>query len=446
MNIFLIYEIISYILKGPYLQYYGNNGIIVLWESSDETSGLVQYGLSYSLGFEASHLELLKFHSILLYPLLNDTIYYYRIISGTDTSEIKYFRSPTYSERFRFFVFGDTRTDSSMHQSVINRMLQELPSPYFILNTGDLTTTGSEVDYQTYFNIERDLLSKTILFPVLGNHDIGNISNWFKYFSLPDNERWYSFHFGNSSFHIIDNYSYFLPESEQYQWLLSEFLSDSANPEIKNIFVLCHEPPFSTNLGHGSNLLIRENLVPLFERFKVKIVFSGHNHCYERSFVNNVQYIISGGGGAPIYNNWDTICYWTMYREAKYHFVVIDVNYDTIISRGIKITGEVFDSFIMIPTAGINEDLTEKIILDIPQTFFPKIHRIHLFMPFDEEVKINIIDITGRKVSKVVDKRLKKGDYFFESENRLKSGVYFIILEAEDFYLIKKFVIIELKK
>ena len=31
------------------------------------------------------------------------------------------------------------------------------------------------------------------------------------------------------------------------------------------------------------------------------MVFSGHDHDYERSLINDVTYIVSGGGGAPLY-------------------------------------------------------------------------------------------------------------------------------------------------
>jgi len=46
---------------------------------------------------------------------------------------------------------------------------------------------------------------------------------------------------------------------------------------------------------------VREALTPLFERYGVDIVFNGHHHNYQRSLVHGVTYIVTGGGGAPIY-------------------------------------------------------------------------------------------------------------------------------------------------
>ena len=40
---------------------------------------------------------------------------------------------------------------------------------------------------------------------------------------------------------------------------------------------------------------------PLYEKYGVDAVFSGHDHCYSRGEKNGVQYFVSGGGGAPLY-------------------------------------------------------------------------------------------------------------------------------------------------
>ena len=34
----------------------------------------------------------------------------------------------------------------------------------------------------------------------------------------------------------------------------------------------------------------------------VDIVVSGHNHCYEHYIVDGIQYVVTGGGGAPLYS------------------------------------------------------------------------------------------------------------------------------------------------
>jgi hypothetical protein len=41
--------------------------------------------------------------------------------------------------------------------------------------------------------------------------------------------------------------------------------------------------------------------VSLFEQYRVRAVFGGHDHAYERLERRGVRYFVSGGGGAPVY-------------------------------------------------------------------------------------------------------------------------------------------------
>ena len=61
-----------------------------------------------------------------------------------------------------------------------------------------------------------------------------------------------------------------------------------------------HHPPFSISL-HGGSRDLRERWAPLFEKYQVTAVFSGHDHVYERAEHEGIRYFVSGGGGAPLY-------------------------------------------------------------------------------------------------------------------------------------------------
>jgi hypothetical protein len=188
---------------------------------------------------------------------------------------------------------------------------------------------------------------------VLGNHDIRTLPNWFDLFYLPGNERWYHFRYGNAAFYFLDNYSNFAPGSEQYRWLLDQLIADSANPDVRHIFVTFHEPPFTTSARHSNNQLVREYLCPLFERFRVRAVFNGHVHAYEHSLVNGIHYITSGGGGAPLHTEWDSIQPYTVYREANYQFVIVDVAGDLVIGTAVRVDGSTMETFTLI--TGVRE-------------------------------------------------------------------------------------------
>jgi 3',5'-cyclic AMP phosphodiesterase CpdA len=66
------------------------------------------------------------------------------------------------------------------------------------------------------------------------------------------------------------------------------------------VFVVMHHPPFSISL-HGGSRELRERWTPLFEKYQVTAVFSGHDHVYERAEHDGIRYFVSGGGGAPLY-------------------------------------------------------------------------------------------------------------------------------------------------
>ncbi|MEO0095341.1 MAG: metallophosphoesterase [candidate division WOR-3 bacterium] len=424
----------------PYLQNLTDSTIVIRWTTLDSLPGRVEYGFDNNYGQAVEHNDSSIQHELLLTPLMSDTLYHYRAISGADTTQDYTFHTPVLpSKPFRFVVIGDTRTDCSAHQALINRILTIQPPPSFIIQTGDLTESGTDSQYQVYFNIERELLAYSTQFPCIGNHDFNNMSNWFKFFALPNNERWYTFYYGNSVFHCLDNYSPYDTLAPQYEWFLNELLADSANPNIKHIFVFFHDPPYTTNQSHPSNLSIREYLCPLFERFDVRITFQGHIHAYEHSLVNGVHYIISGGGGAPLHYGWDPPQSWTIYRETTYEFVLIDIRGDTIFSQGIKPDGEIFDTFRIIPPQVSMENTSKSIIRDksllrvLPTTFISST-QIAFSLSNSGYVELAVYNSLGQKLEVLLKGNLPAHHYqiTYKPES-IPDGVYFCVLYAPDY-------------
>ena len=106
------------------------------------------------------------------------------------------------------------------------------------------------------------------------------------------------------------------------------------------LFVACHHLPYSKGYHNHD---AEKSLAQTFEKEPVKpdIVFSGHQHTYERYNYNGIHYIISGGGGAeqgPVkgapnefYNQpEDTFHYCKItLSETKAHFEMIKLEKDT---------------------------------------------------------------------------------------------------------------------
>jgi hypothetical protein len=313
-------------------------------------------------------------------------------------------------------------------------MLLVSPAPGLAIHTGDLTGNGTSGQYQTFFNVERDLLKRVTLFPGIGNHDTSNLANYYLLFALPGNERWYSFRYGNASFHILDNYSPDTLGTPQYAWFLNELRADSADPSVRHSFVFFHEPPYTTNTAYSGNLRARRHLCPLFERFHVRIAFQGHVHAYEHSLVNGVHYLISGGGGGSLATGWGAWQPWTVYREATYHFTLVDVRGDTVYSKGVKPSGAVIDSFrIIAPPSGIaqGKPATVKPSLSLVASPNPFSGRMTLRfnVPKSGGVNISLYNAAGQKVAVLTDDVLPSGEHSVSWEAReAPSGIYFCLL------------------
>lgn len=69
----------------------------------------------------------------------------------------------------------------------------------------------------------------------------------------------------------------------QTSWLDSTLAALRADSTIDFIVAYMHASPYSTSDAHGSEGGIRESWVPLFDKYQVDLVISGHNHCYERT-------------------------------------------------------------------------------------------------------------------------------------------------------------------
>jgi hypothetical protein len=424
-------------VKQPYLQNLTDTSIVVRWEISSSQTGKVQYGLTTGYGLEVSDPNPATSHELLLPGLIPDTVYYCRAISGNDTSANAKFHTPVTPDKpFRFIVYGDDRSDSADHQSVVNQMALVSPSPGFMCNIGDLTYSGATTEFQTFFNIEHGLMNHIPMFPALGNHDVSNVPNWFTCFALPNGERWYSLRYGNSAFICLDVYSTYTPGSTEYVWLVSELLADSADPSVRHIFVFFHEPPYTTNNGHASNTTVRQYLCPLFERFHVPITFQGHNHCYEHSLVNDVHYIITGGGGAPLYSDWGPTQPWTVYRDAELEFVLVSVSGDTISCKGIKPGGAVFDSFAVItPASAVREGSAVPVQPELGLAAVPNplAHqtRVSFTLPESGPTTLTIHDAAGNLCASLVDGILPAGEHDITwGSKALPNGSYILVLKT----------------
>ena len=90
----------------------------------------------------------------------------------------------------------------------------------------------------------------------------------------------YSFQWGNSYWIVLDSNAYMdWSDPQLLAWLEAELTIAQGSTWL---FVSFHHPVFSSDGKHVNEQRMRL-LCPLFEKYNVDVVFTGHNHCYERT-------------------------------------------------------------------------------------------------------------------------------------------------------------------
>src|SRR6202453_2605217 len=188
---------------------------------------------------------------------------------------------------FRFTSFGDLSTPNtawalSYGQSAYAVEAVESFQPLFHLLNGDLCyanlnpTEQPEV-WRDFGNNNQASAANRPWMPCPGNHEVefGNgpqgLTSYLTRYLLPDNQvpgfggRWYSFRAGSVLFVSLD-------------------ADERGGRSVDWIIVQMHQCAASSSAGSGSDLGIREQWLPLFDRYQVDLVLTGHDHSYERSF------------------------------------------------------------------------------------------------------------------------------------------------------------------
>ncbi len=299
---------------------------------------------------------------------------------------------------FSFIVYGDNRGDNNHDFRVPHRDVACLgilrggcifqggvqvdeeivylsDYPAFVLHSGDLVCEGGDALewIPHFFRPAGNLLGRVPVFPCVGNHETNgdsSASNFVALFDLPENatnpddkERYYSFNYGNCHFVVLDTFydwspgipdedrdDFFDENSDQHAWLRSDLAQ--SGPTWK--FVIMHVPAYTGGGSHPYGApdvtAVRNQLaLPVFNKsqYGVTMVLSGHNHFYERSYVDysdgpgGVHYIVTGGGGAPLHTPNPADNPKWVYSESVKHYCLIKLTEggDRLVFRAYRVNG-----------------------------------------------------------------------------------------------------------
>ncbi|MFK7740607.1 MAG: metallophosphoesterase [Planctomycetota bacterium] len=304
-----------------------------------------------------------RHHVFALTGLKPKTEYWYQVRTGTERSSGKRsFRTlPQTPDRYEVIVLGDVRSLPQRWHAVSERVFQHEQNALFVIGTGDYPSNGSKYEQwrKQFFEPARNLLANKPMWPAIGNHEMTRRhddltrpepSKYFSLFELPGNERWYRVEYHLMTLLVVDSNSRMSPDHEQYNWLREQLRTERK----RYTMVAFHHAPYTSG-PHGRLEPdatpkewpldeARRFLVPLFEMYGVDVVLNGHDHLYERSAKGGIPYVVSGGGGAPLYKVNTVANPYQVVAKSTNHYVRLAITSDAIELSAVDTAGDVFDA------------------------------------------------------------------------------------------------------
>ena len=255
-------------------------------------------------------------------------------------------------------------------------------NPDIVFSLGD---TSYRNDIDCWEDIFKPISDKMKV--IIGNHDVMSpdlLKQQMEAFGL--DKSYYSFDYHNNiHFLMMDSESSYLPgaepdffllnETEQYRFVENDLSQASKNPNIKWIIVISHRQFYSSVYGEHDSCdpikKLRDAYHPIFERYGVDLLFSGHAHNYERTYplfyneINSSEPIIAekskteyssskgmfqiivGTGGIDLDPLSNQEPYVVFQQDSSYGFLNVDVidQGNVIIGKFYSNDGDVLDEF-----------------------------------------------------------------------------------------------------
>jgi predicted phosphodiesterase len=254
-----------------------------------------------------------------------------------------------------FALIGDSGSGDDAQQAVAKAMLTYFTTARrfsFVLMLGDNLYHD---DYNSEFlGAYKPLLDRGVKFyAALGNHD-RELEIHFKPFNMEDRDR-YSFDQGNARFVALN--SNHPGDPEQLKWLDGVF----ANAGDKWRICFFHHPLYSSgNHAAEARDVIRPALEEALVRNRVNVVFTGHEHLYERiKPQRGVHHFVSGGGGRYLYkvrpSAFDEVA------VSEHHFMVAQIAGDRMLFAAITSAQKLLDCGVIYRASNMKaDDTTQK--------------------------------------------------------------------------------------
>lgn len=253
-------------------------------------------------------------------------------------------RMPNRSQSVRFGVIGDFGNGSKQEYENAAKMAEfQKKFPFDLVITVGDNLYGSErpQDFVNKFEAPfKPILDAGVKFYAsIGNHDDPPTQIIYPPFNM-GGQRYYTYTKKNAQFFALDsNYM----DQKQLDWLDKEMKGSRAEWKIPYF----HHPLYSSGGTHGSSIDLRQVLEPVFLKYGVQVVFTGHDHVYERikpEMSKGIYYFVAGSSG-QLRPGDITKTNMTAYGfDADQAFMLVEVADDALFFEAVSRPGTVIDA------------------------------------------------------------------------------------------------------
>jgi len=239
--------------------------------------------------------------------------------------------------KFSFVVFGDNKNSVFSFPKLINDVNKEKIA--FSAETGDLIDNMIDGNSEYKIYLKQISAFKKPFLVVPGNHETEGMSSAYYYLF---GRAYYAFSFKNSYFLMLDGSHETGMGAAEFSWLKNKL---KISQKFQHVFAFMHIPlhdpvkdsivkaqfdePFATKLQN------------LFDKYKIDMIFTAHQHGYFTGRWGKTPYTVTGGAGAELGGE-DK-------NHFFHHFVLVDVNSSQVNYKAKQITkptGSLVDEFL----------------------------------------------------------------------------------------------------
>ena len=318
-------------MTAPYLNEATATSMQVCWKTKSENTGsVVRFGTSEGNLSQQTTSTVRQvaanyyWHSARLTGLTPNTVYYYQVTSGGQTSDVGHFRTlqPKGSrEPMRILLIGDHQRNERSDYEWLLRMAERKARQKWggaalednvrlLMNVGDQVDSGSVRQYEfTHLYKSREVMSRLPIMTAVGNHELFKDPelNLYKshYASYGDIDYqgirsgtalYYAYQAGPVLFVVMNTDG---TSDEQKQWVKRVVAAADNDATVRFIVSVQHRPLYAEQWSGDTNVWMTNEVMPILSASRKHVLnCAGHHHLYARGQMTQwpVYHMISGGG------------------------------------------------------------------------------------------------------------------------------------------------------